>query len=191
MTRQAQRPFAPSVLARRLRVLAVAAGVLLAAGAAAKPAPKAKAAKPRGKAAAAPAAAAPATSGNPPIFRTVIHSEAYKTRANLGPHLNIKVTPPEKRGAKGRVLVELYNYSKAYVNVVDFWLYLDSDYGETVEVHIDADDIKPGWSALKWVQIPGNKAIPLITKVRVAQMHIFDDKAKAITLKYYTDLIKE
>lgn len=153
-----------------------------------KPAPQTKP-KPKPK----PAPAAPAASDDdplPPVHRTVIHTEAYKKREGIGAHLSIKITPPEKRGKKGRVLVELYNYSKTYLSVVDFWLYLYSDIGEKVEVHITADDIKGGWSALKWVKIPRKAKMPAIVKVEIMKMLMYTDKAKEVKMKYFTDLIK-
>lgn len=128
---------------------------------------------------------------DPPIQRTVIHSEAYKKREYLGPHINFKVTPPEDRGVKGRVLVEVYNYSKTYLNVVDFWLYLTNSWGDKIEVHITCDDIKPNWSALRWVKIPGGKAVPKMDKVTIENLAIFDAQGKKVKLKYYIDLIKK
>ena len=137
-----------------------------------------------------PTAVGPANGADSSIHRTVIHTKAYEQRKHLGQHLSIKITPPEKRGRKGRVLVELYNYSKSYLSVVDFWLYLYGDADEIVEVHITADDLKAGWSALKWVQIPKGATVPAIIRVDVKNMQMFSDKARKIELKYYTDLIK-
>lgn len=128
---------------------------------------------------------------DPPIQRTVIHSEAYKKREYLGPHINVKVTPPENRGVKGRVLVEVYNYSKSFFSVVDFWLILTNKWGDKIEVHITCDDIKSNWSALRWVRIPGAKEVPKMDKVEVKQMQIFDENGKRINLKHYIDLIKK
>jgi len=124
------------------------------------------------------------------IHRTVIHSEAYKKRAHLGEHINFKITPPEKRGKKNHVLVEVYNYSKMYVNVCSFWLILSNNWGDRIEVELTVDDLKPSWSALRWVKVPGNKPLPPIEKVEIKNFQMFDDKAKRIKLKYYTDLIK-
>jgi hypothetical protein len=161
----------------------------LAAAQAKKAAPAARPAKP-----AAPAAGATPPGDNdpdPPIQRTVIHTEAYKKREYLGPHINFKVTPPEERGVQGRVLVEVYNYSKTYLNVVDFWLYLSNNWGDKIEVHITCDDIKPNWSALRWVRIPGAKKVPKMDKVVIQNLSIFDENGKKIKLKHYTDLIKK
>jgi hypothetical protein len=127
----------------------------------------------------------------PAIHRTVIHSEAYKKREHLGEHVNFKITPPGKRGRKNHVLVEVYNYSKKYINVCSFFLLLTNNWGDRVEVEITVDDLKPSWSALRWVQIPGNKPIPDIDKVEIQNFQLFDDKARAVKLKYYTDLIKQ
>jgi hypothetical protein len=127
----------------------------------------------------------------PPIHRTVIHTEAYKKREGFGPHINFKITPPEKRGRKGRVLVEVYNYSKVNLAVVNFWLILSNQWGDRIEVQINCDEIPAGWSALKWVKIPGDKTIPEITSVQIKNMKIFDDRGRETKLKYFTDLIKQ
>lgn len=135
-----------------------------------------------------PAKAAPAN--KTATHRTVIHSEAYKKREHLGEHINFKITPPEGRGKKNHVLVEVYNYSKRYVNVCSFYLLLTNTWGDRIEVEISVDDLKPSWSALRWVNIPGNKPIPKIEKVEIQNFQIFDEKGKPLKLKYYTDLIK-
>lgn len=166
----------------------ICAFACLAAG----PVPKKPAAA--GKPAASTTSTAPSPAPNdsePGIQRTVIHSEAYKKREYLGPHINFKVTPPEERGVKGRVLVEVYNYSKTYLNVVDFWLYLTNNWGDKIEVHITCDDIKPNWSALRWVKIPGGKEVPKMDKVTIDNLVIFDEQGKQVKLKYYVDLIKK
>ncbi len=138
-------------------------------------------------------AAAPTRPSNPSpssVSRTVIHRDAYKQRKDLGPHINFKITPPEKRGKKGMVLVEVYNYSTTYLAVVDFWLILNNPWGDIIQVHVTCDDIKPNWSALKWVKIAGNKSFPQITNAEIKNMSIFNEKAEKVNLKYYTDLIK-
>jgi hypothetical protein len=127
----------------------------------------------------------------PPIHRTVIHTEAYKKREGFGPHVNFKITPPEKRGRKGRVLVEVYNYSKVNLAVVNFWVILSNQWGDRIEVQITCDEIPAGWSALKWVKIPGDKPIPEISTVQIKNMKIFNDQGRETKLKYFTDLIKQ
>jgi hypothetical protein len=127
----------------------------------------------------------------PPIHRTVIHTEAYKKREGFGPHINFKITPPEKRGRKGRVLVEVYNYSKVNLAVVNFWMILSNQWGDRIEVQINCDEIPAGWSALKWVKIPGDKPIPEISIVQIKNMKIFNDHGRETKLKYFTDLIKQ
>lgn len=122
--------------------------------------------------------------------RNVIHTDAYKKREYLGEHINFKITPPEKRGRPGHVLVEVYNYSKTYLSVVDFWLILKNSWGDLIEVHVTCDDIKPGWSALRWVKVETNKPLPAITNVEIRNMVIYNEKAQKINLRYYTDLIK-
>lgn len=136
---------------------------------------------------------APQTKKQPgtPIHRTVIHQDAYKKREYLGEHINFKITPPEKRGKKNHVLVEVYNYSKKYINVCSFYLILSNTWGDRIEVELSVDDLKPSWSALRWVNIPGNKPLPVIEKVEIQNFQLFDDQSKQLKLKYYTDLIKK
>jgi hypothetical protein len=124
------------------------------------------------------------------VNRNVIHTEAYKKREYLGEHINFKITPPEKRGRPGHVLVEVYNYSKTYLSVVDFWLILKNSWGDLIEVHVTCDDIKPSWSALRWVKVETNKPLPAITHVEIKNMVIYNENAQKINLRYYTDLIK-
>jgi hypothetical protein len=124
------------------------------------------------------------------VHRTVIHSEAYKKRSHLGEHINFKITPPGKRGKKNHVLVEAYNYSSKYVNVCNFWLILSNTWGDRIEVELTVDDLKPSWSALRWVKVPGDKPLPTFEKVEIRNFQVFDDQAKKIDLNYYTDLIK-
>jgi hypothetical protein len=126
-----------------------------------------------------------------PMHRVVPHGEAYKRRDDLGPHVNFKITPPEDRGKAGRVLVEVYNYSTTFLSVVNFWLILKNPWGDLIEVHVTCNDIKPNWSALRWVKIEGNKAFPKITQVEIKNMVAFNEKAARVQLRYSTALIKK
>ena len=130
-------------------------------------------------------------SSPPPIKRTLIHTEAYKKHEGLGPHIELKITPPEQRGRKGFLLVEVYNYSKAYLALADFWLNLSNEMGDNVDTHITCEDIKGGWSALKWVKISGDKSFPKITKVNVMNMKMIGQDARELKVKWTIDLIKK
>ncbi len=134
-------------------------------------------------------ASPPALAGG--LNRRIPHTRAYLARPELGHYVSIKVTPPEQRGQKGHVLVEVYNFTNRYLSVVDFDIVLHNDMGMRVESHIFAEDLKPNWSALKWVQIPEASDIPKIDAVSIQRMFMFTDEGKRIRLRFYTDLIKE
>lgn len=127
-----------------------------------------------------------------PANRRVKHTEAYQKHPERGNHVAIKVTPPEQRGRKGYFLVEVYNYSKKFINVIDFWLTLKTQGGGTVSTHIHVDNLDPNWGDLRWIKIPGDGKLSLTVSVpKVDHMEMFDEKAREIKIPYYTDLIKE
>lgn len=124
--------------------------------------------------------------------RIVNHGKAYLPRPELGQYLGIKVTPPEKRGQKRRVAVEVYNFSKVFISVADFFITLHNRGGMNVDSHVTAEDLNPGWgSAIKWIVIPGTGEIPPIESVEIKGMNIFTVNSKQLPLKYSVDLIKE
>ncbi len=132
-----------------------------------------------------------AQTGAGKIHRRVDHTKAYKKRTDIGPHVSIKITPPERRGKAGRVLVEIYNFSKTYLSLVDFEISLKNSWGDRIEAKISADDLKQNWSGLMWIEIPGNGKIEKITGVEIANFQAFDKAAKPVAVKFTTDLIKE
>jgi len=123
------------------------------------------------------------------VQRTVIHTDAYKTKVGAGPHLNIKVTPASTVGRPGFVLVEVYNYSKRYLALADFWLVLRDAAGTTVEANVTCDDIKGGWSGLKWIKLPHGAKKLKVVKVDIVKMKMFTESAKPLKLKWTVDLI--
>jgi hypothetical protein len=129
------------------------------------------------------------TGGN--VHRRIDHTKAYKKRTDIGPHVNIKITPPEKRGKQGRVLVEVYNFSATYLSSVSFELILKNSWGDRIEARVSADDLKQNWSGLVWIQIPGSGKIEKITGVEIANFQAFNKEAKPVSVKFATDLIKE
>jgi hypothetical protein len=123
--------------------------------------------------------------------RKISHDKAYKRRATKEPHISIKVTPPEQRGKKGRVLVEVYNYSKRNLSVMTFDVSLLNKWGDVINSNIQVQDLNAGWSDVVWVQIPGKRKIQKITGLRVQNMQMFDKSGKKVQMKHFFDLIKE
>jgi hypothetical protein len=126
--------------------------------------------------------------------RVISHQKAYKKRKMVDPYLNIKVTPPEKRGKDGYVAVEVYNYSKnVHLAMAHFWLYLETDDFMQVEAELTVENMRPNWGDIRWVKIPlrkGKRTLPKITKIRVEKMEMFGAKGKRAKMLWTTDLIK-
>lgn len=131
-----------------------------------------------------------AQTGAMPANKKTHHTEAYKLHPERGDHINVKVTPPELRGKQGFVAIEVYNYSKTYISVMEFDIILTGKYGISVTSHIQVEDLEPKWSDMRWAQIPPNIKLPVIQSVQLIGVKKFDDKGKEIKLKVYTDLIK-
>jgi hypothetical protein len=123
--------------------------------------------------------------------RKISHDKAYKKRATKEPHISIKVTPPEKRGKKGHVLLEVYNYSKENLSVMTFEVSLLNKWGDVINSEIQVQDLNGGWSDVVWVKIPGKRKIEKITGLRVQNMQMFDKSGKKVQMKHFFDLIKK
>jgi hypothetical protein len=124
-------------------------------------------------------------------LRRIKHTGAYKPRTELGEYIAIKVTPPEKRGAKGRVAVEIYNFSKKSLSLVDFWIVLLNRYGQKVEAHVTADDFRVGTSTIRWIEIPGKGEIPTVDDVKILNMNMYQGYLKPMRVPWTLDLIKD
>jgi len=121
----------------------------------------------------------------------VDHKSAYAPKPNRGPHLDVKITPPEIRGKEGRVLIEVYNRGKAHIARVTFDVVLFNQGGFTLTAPIVAEDLKPDLSGGQWVKIPQIKGqFPKITGGKITGIRIFDTTAKELPMKAYLDLIK-
>lgn len=129
---------------------------------------------------------------NPQEHRRVHHKEAYEKKATSAPHINIKVTPPEKRGKTRRVAVEIYNNTKASLATIDFILVLHNQPGDIIEARVLGHDYPPGWSAIRWLEIPGTGAIPPIVFAEVKDLRVYSEAGREIkSVRHSVDLIKE
>jgi len=123
------------------------------------------------------------------LHRKVDHTNAYDRRTELGNHIAIKVTPPERRGKPGVVLVEVYNYTKTHVSVMDFWVIMTGVNDARIEMRIKVNEMRQNWGDITEVRIPGGR-LPSIKSLRVQNMQIYDEKARRIAVPVLTDLIK-
>lgn len=137
------------------------------------------------------ALAAPASKPKHDVtMRQVMPEQAYRERVHLGPHVNFKVTPNPGGDGAGQLLIEVYNYSPTYLNVVDFWLGLTNTWGDRLDVHVSCDDVKPKWSAVKWVKVQGKKTLPRMDSATIQNLKAYDENGRQVNVKYYIDLIQ-
>lgn len=127
-----------------------------------------------------------------PRNRVIGHNEAYQKREIVGGHMNLKITPPEKRGKAGRIAVEVYNYSPIYLASVDFWMELENSGMYKIESHVKVEDMRQNWGDIVWIEIPRSYVadFPLITGIKITNLKMFDDKARQVKIPVTTDLIK-
>ena len=138
------------------------------------------------------ASAVPAKSSDSAVAQIVEHKAAYAPKPQRGPHLDVKVTPPELRGKTGRVMIEVYNRGKDHIASVNFDVTLKNNSGWALTAPIKAEDLKPNMSGGQWVEIPrmGEK-FPTITGASLSHLRIISVEAQEIKLTPFMDLIKK
>lgn len=120
------------------------------------------------------------------------HKEAYKPKPERGPHIDIKVTPPEKRGRENFVLVEVYNRTTVHLATVLFDITLLNKGGYKVTSSVEASDLKPNLSGAQWVKVGGDtKNLPVTLEATVTGVKAITVDAKEVNYKVFVDLIKE
>lgn len=123
--------------------------------------------------------------------RLAEHKESYAAKPQRGPHLDIKVTPPEIRGKDGKILIEVYNRSKEHIALVTFDLKLHNHGGYDLDAPIQAEDLRPNLSGGQWVKIPQvDGKFPKILGARASNIKIITADSREIALMPYLDVIK-
>jgi hypothetical protein len=124
--------------------------------------------------------------------KNVVHTQAYKPRPERGQHIDIKVTPPGRRGSDGKVLVEVYNRSKQHLSLIQFDINLNNRGGFSINAPGKAEDLKPNLSGSQWVKIPKvNGAFPDIDQAVVTNLRCLTVDAHEAKIKGFVDLIKK
>lgn len=123
--------------------------------------------------------------------RIIRHSKAYDPYPERGPHIDIKVTPPEKRGAAHYVLVEVYNRSKIDLAIVRFDITLHNRGAMDISSTVEVLDLGHNWSLPTWLRVPGKGTIPPIDRISVSNLRVYDAEARELKLPVFSDLIKE
>ena len=123
--------------------------------------------------------------------KIVNHLAAYNPNPERGPHLDVKVTPPEARGEPGKVLVEVYNRGKTHLALVQFDVTLFNHGGFEISAPVKAEDLRPNMSGSQWIKIPQVKGkFPSIDAARMSHIVTITSEAKDITMKAFMELIK-
>ncbi|MCX6117499.1 MAG: hypothetical protein NT027_08160, partial [Proteobacteria bacterium] len=121
----------------------------------------------------------------------VDHKNTYNPRPERGAHLHVVVTPPEKRGKEGKVLVEVYNRGKIHIASAAFDLTIANQGGLEIKSSIQATDVKPNYSGLQWISIPPIRGkFPIATAARLTNLRIVDTSAQEIQMKVFLDMVK-
>ena len=119
------------------------------------------------------------------------HKDSYAPKPQRGPHLDIKVTPPEIRGKDGKLLIEVYNRSKEHIMLVTFDLKLFNNQGYELDSQVQAEDLRPNLSGGQWVKIPQiQEKFPKILGARASNIKIITADSREIALMPYLDVIK-
>ncbi len=122
-------------------------------------------------------------------YRTVPNTGAYKRQTDES-HIAIKVTPPEVKGPDQFVYVEIYNYSKTNLELVEFDIVLQNKDGYDLATHINGDAISVNYSGVRKIATPGSGIFPQVVKVSISALKVVDDNASFTKLPVYVDLVK-
>ena len=126
------------------------------------------------------------------VAKIVDHKTAYSPKPQRGPHIDVKVTPPELRGKTGRVMIEVYNRGKDHLSLIMFDVTLKNNQGWNLTAPVKAEDLNPNMSGGQWVEIPKmNEKFPTITAAELAHMRVVTSDAREVKLPIYMDLIKQ
>lgn len=126
------------------------------------------------------------------VAQIVGHKTAYAPKPQRGPHLDVKVTPPELRGKTGRVMIEVYNRGKDHIATVNFDVTLKNNSGWSLTAPVKAEDLKPNMSGGQWIEIPkmGEK-FPILTGASLHHLRVISVEAQELKITPYLDLIKK
>lgn len=133
-----------------------------------------------------------AKSSDSAVAKLVDHKTAYAPKPQRGPHLDVKVTPPELRGKVGRVMIEVYNRGKDHLALVSFDVVLKNNSGWVLTAPVKAEDLNPNMSGGQWVEIPKmNEKFPEIMAAQLSHLRIITADAREVKMTTYMDLIKK
>ena len=122
----------------------------------------------------------------------VVHTQAYKKHPERGPYISIIVTPPSARGVDGRVLVEVYNYTKINLALVKFDINLRNSGGFDINAVAEANSLKPKSSGAIWVKLPKIKdRFPPVTAATIDGFRVINSEAQEVSVRPYLTVISK
>ena len=123
-------------------------------------------------------------------YRIVTNKNAYK-KVSRGQHIALKVTPPKKFGANEFIYVEIYNKTSRHLGQIDFDIFFSNNSWFDYSAHVNGDDILPGRSGLRKIKVSAKKGkFPIIRKVQVNNLKIYNADATQMIVNVYVDLIR-
>ncbi len=129
-------------------------------------------------------------SATPIQSSNIMHTQAYKKHPERGAYISIIVTPPSARGVDGRVLVEVYNYTKVNLALVKFDINLRNSGGFDINAVAEAKSLKPNSSGAIWIKLPKIKdRFPPVTAASIDGLRVINSEAKEITISPYLTVV--
>lgn len=123
------------------------------------------------------------------IYRTVTNTQAYDEKSR-GQHVAIKVTPPTMKGPNEFVFVEIYNWTKANLSLVEFDITLHNQQGYDLTTHVSGDEILSKYSGVRKIPAPGSGPFIPITKVTISALKLVNQDANFVVAPVYVDLVR-
>lgn len=123
------------------------------------------------------------------IYRNVTNTQAYDEKSR-GQHVAIKVTPPAMRGPNEFVFVEIYNWTKANLSLIEFDITLHNQQGYDLTTHVSGDEILPKYSGVRKIPAPGTGKFIPITKVTISSLNMVNQDANYVVAPVYVDLVR-
>lgn len=123
------------------------------------------------------------------IYRTVTNTQAYDEKSR-GQHVAIKVTPPAMKGPNEFVFVEIYNWTKANLSLIEFDITLHNQQGYDLTTHVNGDEILAKYSGVRKLPAPGTGPFIPITKVTISALKMVNQDANFVVAPVYVDLVR-
>lgn len=122
-------------------------------------------------------------------YRIIDNTKAYD-EASRGQHLAFKITPPAMKGPNEAIMIEIYNWTKVNLSLIEFDVTFHNSAGLDLTTHVVGDAMLAGYSGIKKIATPGSGPFVAITKVTVSSLKVLNDDATYVIAPTYVDLVR-